>query len=88
MVTRYFRQRIRLSSSGERSAMARISSFLNEHLHGMTVVQLFSHEEESEQEFDDYNSRYRNALINLRYHSAVFLAVQEVLAAVGVGLLL
>ncbi len=87
-VTRYFRQRIRRSSSGERSAMARISSFLNEHLHGMTVVQLFGHEEESEQEFDDYNSRYRRALINLRYHSAVFLAVQEVLAAVGVGLLL
>ncbi|MEZ4735363.1 MAG: ABC transporter ATP-binding protein [Caldilineaceae bacterium] len=88
LVTRYFRQRIRHSSSGERSAMARISSFLNEHLHGMTVVQLFGHEEESEQEFDDYNSRYRRALINLRYHSAVFLAVQEVLAAVGTGLLL
>lgn len=88
LVTRYFRQRIRRSSSGERSAMARISSFLNEHLHGMTVVQLFGHEEESEQEFDDYNGRYRQALINLRYHSAVFLAVQEVLAAVGTGLLL
>lgn len=87
-VTRYFRQRIRRSSSGERSAMARISSFLNEHLHGMTVVQLFGHEEESEQEFDGYNNSYRRALINLRYHSAVFLAVQEVLAAVGVGLLL
>ena len=55
-VTRYFRQRIRRSSSGERSAMARISSFLNEHLHGMTVVQLFGHEEESEQEFDGYNN--------------------------------
>ncbi len=88
IVTRYFRQRIRRSSTGERSAMARISSFLNEHLHGMTVVQLFGHGEESEQEFDDYNSRYRRALINLRYHSAVFLAVQEILAAVGVGLLL
>lgn len=88
LVTRYFRQRIRLSSSGERSAMARISAFLNEHLHGMTVVQLFGHEDESEQEFDDYNSTYRQALVNLRYHSAVFLAVQEILAAVGVGLLL
>ena len=88
VVTRYFRQRIRRSSTGERSAMARISSFLNEHLHGMTVVQLFGHGAESEQEFDDYNSRYRRALINLRYHSAVFLAVQEILAAVGTGLLL
>lgn len=88
LVTRYFRKRIRLSSSGERSAMARISAFLNEHLHGMTVVQLFGHEDASEQEFDDYNSTYRQALVNLRYHSAVFLAVQEILAAVGVGLLL
>ena len=88
VVTRYFRQRIRRSSSGERRAMALISSFLNEHLHGMTVVQLFGREHESEEEFDAYNSRYRQALVNLRYHSAVFLAVQEILAAVGTGLLL
>ncbi|MEZ4673722.1 MAG: ABC transporter ATP-binding protein [Caldilineaceae bacterium] len=88
LVTRYFRRRIRQSSSGERRAMALISSFLNEHLHGMTVVQLFGREDESEEEFDAYNSTYRQALVNLRYHSAVFLAVQEILAAVGTGVLL
>ena len=87
-VTRYFRRRIRNSSSGERSALARISAFMNEHLHGMTVVQLFGHEAESEQEFDIYNSRYREALIALRRHSAVFLSVQEILAAFGLGLIL
>jgi ATP-binding cassette, subfamily B, multidrug efflux pump len=87
-LTRYFRQRIRASSSGERSALARISAFMNEHLHGMTVVQLFGHEAESEQEFDVYNSNYRQALIALRKHSAVFLAWQEVLAAIGLGLIL
>jgi ATP-binding cassette, subfamily B, multidrug efflux pump len=88
VVTRYFRNRIRRSSTGERSAMARISSFMNEHLHGMTVVQLFNREEESEQEFETYNKRYREALIDLRWHSAVFLAVQEILASVGLGLIL
>lgn len=88
VATRYFRQRIRSSSSGERSAMARISAFLNEQLHGMTVVQLFGRQAESEQEFDVYNSQYRNALIVLRRHSAVFLSVQEILAAFGLGLLL
>lgn len=87
-ITRYFRKRIRESSGGERSALARISAFMNEHLHGMTVVQLFGHEAESEQEFDTYNSTYRQALILLRKHSAVFLAWQEVLAAVGMGLIL
>lgn len=87
-VTRYFRKRIRRSSSGERTAQAKISSFLNEHLHGMTVVQLFNREDESEDEFETYNRTYREALIELRWHSAVFLSVQEVLAAVGLGLIL
>ena len=88
MVTVYFRARLRRSSTGERSAMAHISSFLNEHLHGMTVVQLFNREGESAEEFDMYNSRYRRALIVLRHHSAVFLSVQEILAAVGLALML
>ena len=88
ITTRYFRARIRRSSSGERTAQARISSFLNEHLHGMTVVQLFNREPESEHEFEGYNKTYREALVELRWHSAVFLAVQEVLAAVGLGLIL
>src|SRR5690606_26975635 len=64
------------------------SSFLNEHLHGMTVVQLFNREDESEDEFETYNRNYREALIELRWHSAVFLAVQEVLAAIGLGMIL
>ena len=88
VTTRYFRARIRRSSSGERTAQARISSFLNEHLHGMTVVQLFNREHESEDEFEAYNKTYRESLVELRWHSAVFLAVQEVLAAVGMGLIL
>ncbi|MEZ4661945.1 MAG: ABC transporter ATP-binding protein [Caldilineaceae bacterium] len=87
-ITRYFRRRIRESSVGERSAMARISAFLNEHLHGMTVVQLFGRQAESFQEFDIFNGRYREALIVLRRESALFLAAQEILAAVGLGLLL
>ena len=88
LTTRYFRARIRRSSSGERTAQARISAFLTEHLHGMTVVQLFNREIESENEFEAYNKTYRDALVDLRWHSAVFLAVQEVLAAVGMGLIL
>ncbi|MFN8440276.1 MAG: ABC transporter ATP-binding protein [Caldilineaceae bacterium] len=88
IATRFFRRRIRQSSTGERAALARISSFLNERLHGMTVVQLFGHQEESEEEYDIYNGNYRHALIVLRKHSAVFLSVQEILAAFGMGMIL
>lgn len=88
VVTVYFRSRIRHSSSGERTALARTSSFINEHLNGMTLVQLFGRQKQSAHEFDGYNWRYRQALLTLRRNSAVFLAVQEVLASVGIALLL
>jgi len=88
VTTRYFRNRIRIASSGERTAQARIAAFLTEYLHGMTVVQLFNREGESADEFEVYNKNYREALTDVRWHSALFLAVQEVLAAVGMGLIL
>lgn len=87
-VTRYFRARIRASSSSERSTLARISGFLNEQFHGLLLVQLFGRQNESAAEFDGYNASYRAALIRLRRQSAIFLAVLEVLAALGLATLL
>jgi ATP-binding cassette subfamily B protein len=88
LVTRYFRGRIRASSTGERSALARISGYLNEQINGMAIVQLFGHQADSAREYQGYNYVYRQALIRLRGESALFLAVQEILAAVGTGLVL
>jgi ATP-binding cassette, subfamily B, multidrug efflux pump len=88
LVTIYFRRRIRRSSAGERSALARTSSFLGERLHGMTLVQLFGHQQASAHEFDGYNQAYRRALLALRHHSALFLSVLEILSACGLALLL
>ncbi len=87
-VTRYFRWRIRRSSTGERTALARISGFLNEHLNGMLLVQLFGRQPVSARAYAVFNRGYREALLVLRKHSAQFLAAQEVLAALGLGLLL
>ncbi len=88
LITRFFRRRIRRSSHGEREALARISGFLNEQLHGMTIVQLFGRQAASAREYDGYNGGYRQALIVLRRQSALFLASQEILSATGLALLL
>lgn len=88
IVTRYFRVRIRNSSTGERSALARVSGYLNEQINGMAIVQLFGRQKQSAEEYDRYNWGYRAALIRLRRESALFLAVQEILAAVGTASLL
>lgn len=88
LVTRYFRGRIRASSTGERSALARISGYLAEQINGLSVVQLFGRQAESASEYDGFNYSYRAALLKLRRESALFLAVQEILAAVGMGIVL
>lgn len=88
LVTRYFRRRIRNSSTGERSALARTSAFLSERIAGMTILQLFGAQSASAEEFDGYNMAYRRALLLLRRHSALFLASQEILSSVGLALLL
>ena len=60
------------SSTSERTALARTSSFLSEQLNGMLLVQLFGRQRESAQEFDHLNATYRETLIVLRRHSALF----------------
>ncbi|MGQ9547885.1 MAG: ABC transporter ATP-binding protein [Roseiflexus sp.] len=88
LVTRFFRRRIRRSSTGERTAMARVSAFLGERLVGMSLIQLFGAQPASDAEFDGYNRAYRSALLVLRRQSALFLASQEILSSVGLALLL
>jgi ATP-binding cassette subfamily B protein len=88
LVTRYFSARVRNSSTGERTALAKVSGYLNEQLQGVPVLQIFGAQRPSMDRFDTYNHGYRRALIALRRHSALFLMTQEVLAAVGLGMLL
>lgn len=88
IVTRYFSGRVRSSSTGERTALARVSSYLNEQLQGVPVIQVFGAQQSSQVRFDEYNHGYRRALIVLRRHSAIFLMTQEILAAVGLAMLL
>jgi len=88
LVTRFFRRRIRRSSTGERTALARVSAFLSERIAGMALIQLFGAQPASAAEFDGYNKAYRGALLTLRRQSALFLASQEILSSVGLALLL
>jgi len=88
LVTRFFRRRIRRSSTGERTALARASAFLSERIAGMSLIQLFGAQPASAAEFDGYNKAYRGALLTLRRQSALFLASQEILSSVGLALLL
>lgn len=88
VVTRYFRRRIRMSSESERAMIAKVSTFLNEQINGILLIQLFQRQQVSADEHELLNRDYRGALLAVRKQSAIFLSVLELLSALALSLLL
>lgn len=61
VVTALFRRSVTKSNRAIRTAVARINSYMQEHLGGMAVVQLFNREERSNAEFALVNGEHRDA---------------------------
>ncbi len=77
LVSIWFRRRARKSYREVRVAVAKINAFLQEHISGIGVVQLFSHERGSEREFDQINAEHRDAYYRaIRAHAYFFPAVE------------
>ncbi len=83
-----FRKYARAAYRSVRQAVAATNTFLQEHVSGMKVVQLFAHERESLKEFDEINTVHRNAHRQaIRAHS-YFYPIIEWLGVLGTAILL
>src|SRR6185437_14282082 len=60
-ITRIFRNHVRESYRRIRSAIARINSYMQEHVSGMSIVQLFNRERRSFDEFASVNRMHMDA---------------------------
>jgi ATP-binding cassette subfamily B protein len=68
--------------------VARINTFLQERLTGMSVVQLFNREESELRNFREINDAYRKANVNTIFYNAVFFPAVDIIAATGIALIL
>ncbi len=87
-LTSWFRVRVRQSFREVRVKIARINAFLQEHITGMPVVQLFNGEEKSYADFDRINADHRDYNVRSIFYYAVFFPGVELISAVGGGLLI
>ncbi len=83
-----FRRRVRDAFRDIRVRLARINSFLQEHLGGMRVVQLFNREAAAAKQFDGVNREHLEAHLRSITIYAVFFPVIELLTAVAIAALL
>ena len=87
LATALFRDKVRDANRRIRTAIARINAFLQEHISGMSVVQLFNHERKSEQQFEKLNRIHMEAYKDAIQAFALFYPGVEFLSTVAVGLI-
>ena len=87
-LTVWFRLRSRTAFRSVRVHLARISTFLQERLTGMSVVQLFNREQSELQKFKDINRDYRKANVDAIFYNAIFFPAIDIIAAVGMALII
>ncbi|MEM7349556.1 MAG: ABC transporter ATP-binding protein [Acidobacteriota bacterium] len=83
----WFKTRARRSYREVRVKIARIGAFLQEHVTGMSVVQLFGREEPAFAEFSESNAEHRDANVRAIFYYAVYYPAVELITAIGLGLI-
>jgi ATP-binding cassette subfamily B protein len=88
LVTQWFRRNVRESYRSVRIWIARINAFLQEHITGMSTVQLFRRERRSFEAFDKTNRGHRDANVDSIYYYAVFYPAIEVIGALSTAMII
>ena len=88
LVTQWFRRNVRESYRNVRTWIARINSFLQEHITGMSTVQLFRRERRSLEAFEAVNHGHRDANVESIYYYAVFYPAIEVIGALSTAMII
>ena len=83
-----FRKKVRDAYRNERKFLSRLNSYMQEHITGINIVQIFGKEREEFKKFLGINSDYRNALIRSVYYYATFYPVVEILSSISIALII
>jgi ATP-binding cassette subfamily B multidrug efflux pump len=86
--TQIFRKYVRESYRRIRTAIARINSHLQEHVSGMSVVQLFNREDRAFQDFEKVNHQHMKAFKDAILAYALYYPVVEILSSIAVAIII
>jgi ATP-binding cassette subfamily B protein len=85
VATKIFRDRVRDSYRRIRLAIARINSYLQEHISGMVVLQLFNRERKAYDRFEEINRNHMEAYKDAIMAYSVYYPVVEILSAIAIA---
>ena len=84
--TYVFKEKIKKSFNEVRTAVSNLNSFVQEHITGMNIVQIFGSEKIEAEKFGAINAEHRDANIRSIWYYSVYYPVADIISAVAVGL--
>ncbi|MGV3585486.1 MAG: ABC transporter ATP-binding protein [Adhaeribacter sp.] len=85
--TYIFKEKVKKSFQEVRTAVANLNAFVQEHITGMNIVQIFNNEAREERKFQKINQEHTQAQIRSVLYYSIYFPVAEVIGATGTGLL-
>lgn len=88
IATKVFAKAMRSSFQLERLQVTKLNTFVQEHLTGMSIVQIFNKNKEEYAKFVEINKGHRKAHINAVWANSIFFPVVEILSSLSIAFLL
>jgi len=87
MATVVFKKVIKKAFQDVREHVSRLNTFVQEHITGMSIVQIFNREEVEMEAFSAINEKHKAAHIRTVWAYSIFFPVVEILSAMSIALL-
>ncbi|MDP4762047.1 MAG: ABC transporter transmembrane domain-containing protein, partial [Salibacteraceae bacterium] len=86
--TNVFKNYIKVAFQDVRTEVSKLNAFVQEHITGMFIVQIFNREKQEMDKFQAINARHRDAHIRTVFANSIFFPVVEILSAASIALLI
>ncbi|MBP7477758.1 MAG: ABC transporter ATP-binding protein [Chitinophagales bacterium] len=84
-LTANFKNKVKVTFNKVREKVSEMNAFLQEHISGVKITQIFHAEEKEASKFDKINVEHRQANIEAIWHYSVFFPALELVLAVSLG---
>lgn len=86
--TYIFKEKVKSSYDAVRVAVAKLNTFVQEHVTGMSVVQVFNTEDRELKKFIKINNEHRKANLRSVNYYSIYFPVADLLSAAGVAIIM
>jgi ATP-binding cassette subfamily B multidrug efflux pump len=85
--TYVFKEKIKVAFNDVRNAVANLNTFVQEHITGMNIVQIFASEKREFEKFRIINEEHKHANLRSVLYYSIYFPVAEIISAAGIGVL-